>query len=126
MNTKPHTILWLNHFNTNARFSSIRFKVLNECNPRLNFDPDLIDNVEHDTFISIEKDRIPLFLGSQFGIQPRIDDISGFFNGEKLIAILGKSLLSGVVAGLFIYKIEKNDLSFSAAPSQKVIFFRNQ
>jgi hypothetical protein len=64
--------------------------------------------------VLIEEDRIALGLGCQFGIHPRIisDENSLFYNGEKLVALLSKSVLSGAVAGLYIYKIEKDDKKF--------------
>ena len=47
----------------------------------------------------------PFFIGTQFGIYPKIDEIPNFLNEPKIIAVFGKSILSGCVAGLSIYKV---------------------
>ncbi|NBV08931.1 MAG: hypothetical protein EBS09_07470 [Flavobacteriia bacterium] len=69
-----------------------------------------------DTVTPIEKNRLPFVVGSQFGLNPRIHDLEGFFNGEKHIAVLAKSLLSGTVNGLHIYHIKEGEthINFNA------------
>jgi hypothetical protein len=90
--------------------------------PRFEVDKAIIDIVEFEEFIIIEEQRTPLFIGSQFGIYPKIDDIPQFFNGEKLIAILAKSLLSGCVSGLYLHQIGKNDNKFK---SNEIAYYGN-
>ncbi len=59
-----------------------RFKVLKKiC--QLPIPDELCDQVDEVTFKTIETNRIPLFLGSQFGIHPRIHDL---FNDAQLVA----------------------------------------
>ena len=69
-----------------------------------------------DTVTQFEKNRLPFLVGSQFGLNPRIHDLEGFFNGEKYIAVLAKSLLSGTVNGLHIYHIKEGEthINFNA------------
>jgi hypothetical protein len=64
----------------------------------------------------LKKNRLPFVMGSQFGLNPRIHDLEGFFNGEKYIAVLEKSLLSGTVNGLHIYHIKEGEthINFNA------------
>ena len=126
MNSRPPTLMWLNHFFDDEKFGAIRFKCLDKGYPRFDFDDKLIDIVSDFDFSKIENNRIPLFIGSQFGINPRINEISDFFNGDKIIAVLGKSLLSGCVAGLSIYRINRIDVDFNAEESKKIIFFENK
>ena len=112
MEDKPWTKYWIKNFMNDQDHGQKRFKIINKGYPPFEIDKTLIDIVEFDEFIKIEEQRIPLFIGSQFGIDPRIDDIPQFLNGQKLIAILGKSMLSGGVAGLSLYQIGKNDKKF--------------
>lgn len=51
-------------------------------------------------FVEIEGSEIPLFIGSQFGVHPIMKNLPKLFNGEKIVAILGTSLLSGCMSGL--------------------------
>lgn len=113
---------WIKQFKNDQRHGQKRFKKLDKGYPRFEIDKALIDIVEFDEFIKIEERRIPLFIGSQFGINPRIDDMPEFFNGRKLIAILNKSLLSGHVSGLSLYQIGENEKKFNF---NKVEHFKN-
>ena len=110
---KKHTTYWIEHLRQDKKFGHLRFKLLEDkgCGgyPPFDIDQSLIDKVKLDDFVKIEKNRIPFFVGSQFGINPWIDKIPNFFNRPKIIAVLGKSLLSGHVAGLSIYKVYKDD-----------------
>ena len=112
MKGKPWTKCWIKNFKNDQEHGQKRFKRLCKGYPPFEIDEALIDVVEFEEFIKIEEQRIPLFIGSQFGINPRIDKIPQFFNGEKVIAILGKSLLSGHVTGLSLHQIGKNDKKF--------------
>jgi hypothetical protein len=109
---KPWTTQWISKLKNDVRFAHLRFKRLDKGYPPFEIDANLIDFVDEQEFNSVEEDRMPLFIGSQFGITPRINDIPDFFNGKKQVAILGKSLLSGTVSGLTIYQIEEGDKVF--------------
>ncbi len=59
--------------------------------------------VELEEYKTIESDRIPFLIGSQFGTYPRPEDV--FNDGkERTVAILGFSMLSGNMGGVTIYK----------------------
>jgi hypothetical protein len=112
MKTRTHLDFWIDNFINDRNYGHMRFKRLEKGYPPFVIDDELIDTVEFEEFIKIENDRIPIFIGSQFGINPRIKEIPNFFNGIKLIAILSKSLLSGCVNGLTLYEINENDTTF--------------
>jgi hypothetical protein len=112
MQQKTWTTQWISKLKNDERFTLLRFKRLDKGYPSFEIDDNLIDFVDDLEFNRIEEDRMPLFIGSQFGITPRINQIPEFFNGKKHVAILGKSLLSGTVSGLTIYQIEEGDKVF--------------
>lgn len=103
---RPWTKNWINNLRKDERFKDIRLKRLEKGYPPFEIDESLIDVVSAEEFVKIEEKRLPLFIGSQFGIHPDTKKIPDFFNGHKLIAILAKSLLSGSVDGLSIYEID--------------------
>lgn len=112
MQNRPATTSWIEKFKQDPLHGHKRFKRLETGYPSFEIDDDLIDIVDLESFVKIEDDRFPLFIGTQFGIFPRVDNVPGFINGRKLVAILGKSLLSGCVAGVSLHQIEENDTSF--------------
>lgn len=73
-----------------------------------------MDDVDEETFFTEEPYRLPLFMGCQFGVGPKIKRIVNgetidmdhlkLFNGSR-IAILGKSVFSGCVGGFSIFDI---------------------
>jgi hypothetical protein len=113
MENRPWTTCWIKKFKEEQKNCQKRFKRLERGYPPFEFDESLIDIVDMEEFIKIEEFRIPIFVGSQFGIYPRIEKMPEFFNGRKVIAILSKSLLSGHVSGLTIYQIEENEKQFN-------------
>ena len=119
---RPWTKYWIEKFKVDAVYGAKRFKKLDVGYPSFDIDETIVDIVNLDDFIKIEDNRIPLFIGSQFGIKPDINKLSGFFNGEKEIAILNKSMLSGVVSGLGIFQIHDDDTVFK---NNEVKFFTN-
>ncbi|MDG1148000.1 MAG: hypothetical protein P8N52_06825 [Crocinitomicaceae bacterium] len=119
---QPWTTYWVNNFKNDPQHGQKWFKRLKTGYSDFNIDKSLIDIVELEEFIKIEDQRIPIFVGTQFGIYPRIDQVPHFFNGEKLLAILGKSILSGCVSGLSLYQINRNDSKFTY---NKIQTFRN-
>ena len=107
---KKHTTYWIKNFKQDKKFGHLRFKLLKDKGYLpFDIDKDLVDKVGLDDFVKIEENRIPFFIGTQFGIYPNIDEIPNFYNNYKLIGILGKSILSGCVAGLSIYKVYKDN-----------------
>jgi hypothetical protein len=119
-----NNICWMISKQTHPYFRNIRFKKLHSGYHRFIIDTSFIDEVDNENFNSIEDDRVAFFIGSQFGISPQIDKIPDFFNGEKLVAILSKSLLSGNVYGLVIYQMLEGDKSFNDFSSRKVCILR--
>ncbi len=69
---------------------------------------DIVDVVSPGEFRIIEPFRIPLFLGSQFGVSPRLESVLDPAL-EYLIAVYSKSLLSGLVSGLYFYRLRSTD-----------------
>jgi hypothetical protein len=113
MENRPWTTFWVKKFKEEQKNRQKRFKRLDRGYPPFDLDESLIDIVDMEEFVMIEELRIPIFVGSQFGIYPRIEEMPEFFNGRKVIAILSKSLLSGHVSGLTIYQIEENEKQFN-------------
>lgn len=79
----------------------------------------IIDAVSREEYITKEANRIPIFIGSQFGIAPKPEDVELVFARNKYVAILSKSQLSGHVHGLRIivvpplYNLDSLDDVFS-------------
>ncbi|WP_420378778.1 hypothetical protein [Gilvibacter sp.] len=116
---------WIERFKEDNDYRHLRFKQLDMGYggyPPYELDSDLIDITTLEVFRYIERDRIPLFVGSQSGIYPKIDTIPGFFNGEKIIGVLAKSLLSGNIAGLTLYRISAKDKEFTY---KEIIHYKN-
>ena len=86
----------------NKNWNNYRFKRLKSGYPVFDFPQHLIDEVDMEHFILVEENRLPLFIGSQFGIHPNPKEIFKNIDESILIAKLNKSLLSGVVSGLSI------------------------
>lgn len=105
---KEHTTYWIKHFMQDPDYCHLRFKKLDKGfngYPPFDIDDKMIDSVDLQTFIKKEDTRIPLLIGTQMGIYPRIDEISHLFREDLIFAILEKSVLSGCVAGLGIHKL---------------------
>lgn len=123
MSDYPWTLLWIKRFAENPSNQGKRFKRLATGYPPFDIDKTLVDVVGLDEFVKIEPHRLPLFIGSQFGINPKIHELPQFFNGEKPVAILGKSMLSGAVGGLSIYLIQHGESSFTY---NKIEYYENR
>lgn len=125
---KENSVYWLRQLRGHTEFGKYRFKRLDKGfkgYPPFEFDSNILDVVNLQTFIKVEEDRIPLFVGTQFGIYPWFNDFPDFYSEERTIAVLEKSVLSGHVAGLGIYKVN----AFSKHSDIKkdcVIFFNNE
>lgn len=109
-NIDSHLLKWTEKMKADSEFVNIRFKKLNNGYPLFVFPQNLLDEVNFENFIYPEQNRLPLFIGSQFGVFPKLEEI---YKGNKevvTIAILSKSLLSGNVSGLKIYLYSNGDL----------------
>jgi len=78
-------------------------------------DPELlksagIDIVDEITFLKLETNRIPLFIGTQFGVYPKKYADLEAFHGRK-IGFIGKSLLSGVHTEIRDYIVDEHTLN---------------
>jgi len=108
-NKADHTMIWYKHFMRDNAYNHYRFKAHGGY-PSFNFDEKILDHVDLETFNKIEDNRLPLFVATQIGIGPNMTAIPGFLDKVKLIAVLSKSALSGVVGSFSIYRIEKEKL----------------
>jgi hypothetical protein len=66
------TLFWVKHLYQSKTWNSLRFKKLKTGYPQFNFLECLIDEVELKEFQRDEYQRIPLFIGCQFGIIPKL------------------------------------------------------
>ena len=114
----PQCLNWVDIIKQDKHFGKIRFKKLNRGYPIFVLHPHLYDEVNLNEFITSEINRLPLFIGSQFGINPRLEDVFFSNNELKIIAVLSKSLLSGKVSGLKIYELLNYEL-------KEIAFFKN-
>ncbi len=124
MEDRPWTKYWIPRFKKDLEYGKKRFKFLKTCNTIFQIDPDIVDYVDEEEFVKIEENRIPLGLGTQFGIYPKLIGTpdSSFYNGEKVVALIAKSLLSGCVDGLNLYHIAKDERTFS---HRRIRYFPN-
>ena len=122
---KSHLLKWVQRLKDNPEYQNTRFKILNVGYPPFIFSKELLDIVDENDFLTIEKERIPLFIGSQFGVRPKIQFP---YYDNIIIAILSKSLLSGHVACLAFYKIIPRiivDNVILEFDQEKIIVFSN-
>ena len=102
---RSNTIHWIDNLEADSQYKHLRFKMLKYVGyPRFNIFLDMVDKVGMSEFVDQEDHRLPFFIGTQFGIFPKNIYIE---DGQKF-AVLGKSLLSGCVAGLTIYRKQGN------------------
>ena len=104
--------MWSKKIKADPDFKNFKFKKLDKGYPEFQYDPQLVRIVNLEEFCRIEPNCLPLFIGTQFGIYPNINKMDSFFNGEKKLAILSKSLLSGTIGRLVIYQINAEDRVF--------------
>jgi hypothetical protein len=97
---------WVPRFLADPEYGHLRLKRLASGYPPHDMDPGIIDVVEPEIFLTLEPLRMPFFLGTQFGTYPRLENLPKPHLGIMTIAVLGKSLLSGNVAGLSICEID--------------------
>lgn len=119
-----HNHFWLERFLSCYDYGHLQFKKLDSGYPLFSFLQNIIADVSETVFCTKEEYRLPLFIGSQFGLHPRSNTIEGFFNGEKKVAVLSKSLMSGHVAGLTIYQLDASTTSI--LEGERITFFENK
>jgi hypothetical protein len=83
MEEEPWLKYWIKRLEEDEQYGNIRFKILNEGFHKLGIKTNKIDIVELDEFIKIDPVRIPLFVGTQFGIYPRIESVPIFLMVKK-------------------------------------------
>jgi hypothetical protein len=126
---KDNTTYWIRHFKQNPAYGHLRFKKLDQVKfgyPRFDINESLIDIVDLETFTRVEDNRIPLFIGTQFGLHPWFYDFPEFYKENKIIAVLGKSVLSENVDGLQIIKVPANSTHSSYGFNDILINFKNE
>ena len=101
-----NTLQWTIHYQNDPEFSHIRFKRIQGSAQNFDFVDGWIDLVTPEEFFTPEPNRLPLFLGTQFGISPHLNKHKEFLTGHLRVAIIAKSQLSGNVAGLFIEDVD--------------------
>lgn len=103
-------LYWTKPLQKDSEWKNIKFKTTNYKYPPFEIPVNMVEEVDRKTFWTVEQNRIPLFIGTQFGVCPiSIDSrevLARFNNG--FFAILSKSGLSGVVVGVKIYQIIDN------------------
>jgi len=129
-NGKP-TLEWIHEFMKNQEFCNYRFKYYCEdgnCyGPDFDFISewiDLVDNV--DEFNAIERNRVPLFIGSDPKLLPGQLSHEGIRLKSPIIAILKKTLISNKVLGLGFYSIKSRRSNERAyIKRRELVFFKN-
>ncbi len=130
-NGKP-TLEWIHDFMKNQEFCNYRFKYYCKNGKCLGQDfdfisewIDLVDNV--DEFNAVEKNRIPLFLGSEPELLPAVLSEEGIRLKSPVIAILKNMIIvSNKVLGLGFYSIKPRRSNERAYMKRReLIFFNN-
>lgn len=106
-------------FKLDARFANVRLKALSNHYLGKTEVGDTLDLVDVEVFFQLESNRLPLFVGSQFGLHPRLDNIK-LVDGH-LVAVLCKSMLSGYISGLQIGRYHAISQSF-----ENVVFYSSK
>ena len=85
----------------------MKYKILNKGYPKFNHPPNS-EIVSEKEFIK-KDNRIPVFVGTQFGICPKQFSDFNHFESRKIV-IIGKSLLSGVQTDLKEYYVDNKTI----------------
>lgn len=114
---------WLRNFHNDSRYQNFLFKKLQSGYPKNSMPKMFTKEVGFEDFTEAEKGILPFFVGTQFGIYPKItNELYEKLEGQK-IAILGKSLLSGHESGLSICKVKEGKIitldRFENVPKEK-------
>lgn len=130
---------WIDTFDADPTWSHVRFKTFGKLPGYIpdRFPARLWELVSREDFEKVEENRLPLFMGTQFGISPRPHTVLPN-DQERIIAILGYSALSGNIGGLSVRTINptgstatsRSNGDETVSPSHKTIEvhakFRNQ
>lgn len=126
---KP-TLEWIHDFMQNQEYGKYRFKYYCKDSNYLGaFDfisewIDLVDDV--DEFNAIEKNRVPLFLGSTPELLPGKLSDDGIQLKIPVIAILNKTLVTNKTLGLGFYSIKPRKSNERAyLRRRELVFFNN-
>lgn len=98
-----------NNFFKDSFWKDYSFKILNKGYPEFEYPKDKMSIVKFEHFADNENSKIPLLVGSQFGIHPNPKEVFRGVDKVLLVARLNKSLLSGVVHGLGLYIYHKEN-----------------
>lgn len=129
-NGKP-TFKWTHGFMRNQEFCNYRFKYYckdgNCLGPDFDFIAEWIDLVDDvNEFNAIEKNRVPIFIGSDPELLPRELSYEGVRLTSPIIAILKKTLVINKTLGLGLYSIKprrSNEKSY--LERRELVFFNN-
>jgi hypothetical protein len=130
-NGKP-TLEWIHGFMKNQEFCNYRFKYYCEngnCyGPYFDFIAEWIDIVDNvDEFNAIERNRVPLFIGSEPELLPAELSHKGVRLKSPIIAILMNTIIvSNKVLGLGFYSIKSRRSNERAYKKRReLVFFKN-
>jgi len=131
LNKGKPTLEWIHDFMENKEFCNYRFKYYckdGNCHAS-NFDfiKDWIDVTDDvDEFNTIEKNTVPLFLGSTPELIPGQLSDDGIQLKTPVIAILNKTLLTNKILGMGFYSIKPRKSNESAyLRRRELVFFNN-
>lgn len=108
-NIRNKILEWYCAFKTDPEFENVTLKMTGSLS---NFHGPAVkmNKVSEEDFLRQTEDELPFFVGTQFGIRPRIEDAMYKKLERQKIAVLSKSGLSGHVHGLLIYLVKKGEL----------------
>jgi hypothetical protein len=104
-----HRLYWTIRYKSDPEFAHVRLKRLEKGYPKHDYPEEFTDIVGIEEFYADEPDRLPFFIGCQFGIYPYKQEHIEYLKGKTgtaRVAILAKSVLSGYVSGLNIEEVE--------------------
>ncbi|GAB4323388.1 MAG: hypothetical protein Kow00127_16050 [Bacteroidales bacterium] len=109
---------WTYWFDKHPLLKDYRLKVLSNSTVPFDLDRKRYDIVDLETYITVEPGRLPLVISTQFGRFPEPEDnFPPGYNGY--VAMLSRSMLSGLVSGLAIRRYNKGEFS------EPVVLFEN-
>lgn len=102
-------LYWTIRYKSDPEFTNVRLKRLEKGYPPHDYPEEFTDIVGVEEFYADEPDRLPFFVGCQFGILPYKKEHFQYLKGKNSttrVAILAKSVLSGLVDGLNIEEVQ--------------------
>ncbi len=116
---------WVNWFWSNTLFSKKRLICLNEAYHGVRQSTWLFKVVDESGFSRYEQREIPLFIRTQVSLYPEVEHLSGFFETERLVAVLYRSAYSQQNISLVIYRTRKGDKQLVLTKQREVANFPN-